>query len=79
MVGENLDLANNLEPSGPESDGRTGSRRFVGIRFSCCSVYTRVYVNPDETAYEGRCPRCYRPVRIKIGPHGTDARFFTAY
>lgn len=56
-----------------------GSRKFVGVRFECCAVYTRVYVNREETAYEGRCPRCARPLRLEIGPGGTDARFFSAY
>jgi hypothetical protein len=79
MAGENLDLANEPDPSGAGSRGRSESRRFLGIRFACCGVYARVYVNVDETAYEGRCPRCYRQVRVRIGPGGTDTRFFTAY
>ena len=51
---------------------------FVGVQFACCDVYTRVYINRDETAYEGRCPKCGKKVRLAIGPGGTDSRFFTA-
>ena len=53
--------------------------RFLGIYFACCNVYGRVYVNRSGTAYEGRCPRCLRHLRIGIDPQGTSDRFFTAY
>ncbi len=78
MAGENLDLTSK-DSRLPDARPSTTGRRFVGIRFACCDVYARVYVNRDGTAYEGRCPRCSRPVEIKIGPGGTDSRFFTAY
>lgn len=77
MPGENLDLSSDPQP--PEEQGDRQTRRFVGVRFACCDVYTRVYVNRDETAYEGRCPKCSRTVTLRIGPEGTDERFFTAY
>ena len=54
-------------------------RKFLGVVFQCCKVYARVYVNKDGTAYTGRCPRCGRGLEMKIGPHGTDTRFFTAH
>ena len=79
MVGEHLDLTDD----GPDFD-KTGAkhsadqRRFVGVHFVCCDVYSRVYINRDETAYEGNCPKCAKRVRLQIGPGGTDARFFTA-
>ena len=76
MPGENLDLASDPEE---EPSSRTAKRRFVGVQFACCSVYTRVYINRDETAYSGYCPKCTRPVGLRIGPGGTDRRFFTAY
>ena len=79
MVGEHLDLTE----SPFDDDSRRGmasptGRRFIGIHFICCDVYTRVYVNREETAYEGNCPKCAKRVRLRIGPGGTDARFFTA-
>lgn len=53
-------------------------RKFLGIHFSCCNVYVRIYKNKDKTAYEGRCPRCGRKVTVAIGKQGTSSRFFIA-
>lgn len=53
-------------------------RKFLGIVFECCRVYARVYINREQTAYQGRCPRCGKRVEVKIGPGGTASRFFTA-
>jgi PHP family Zn ribbon phosphoesterase len=56
------------------------NRKFLGVHFHCCSVYTRVYINRDQTAYEGACPKCGRRVKIPIDPRkGTSTRFFDAY
>ncbi len=80
MPGEQINLSS--EPPGDDRAADRGesvsSRPYVGVQFDCCGVYMRVYINRDGTAYEGRCPRCTRPVRLVIGPGGTDARFFVA-
>lgn len=74
MVGEHLDLTDDAGQPAASASGR----RFVGVHFACCDVYTRVYINREQTAYEGNCPKCGKRVQLKIGPGGTDSRFFTA-
>jgi hypothetical protein len=78
MSGEHLDLSSDC-PTGHRGDGQpVTQRKFVGVQFTCCDVYSRVYINRDETAYEGNCPKCAKRVRLSIGHGGTNARFFTA-
>ncbi len=53
-----------------------GARPFLGVHFAACRIYGRIYRNREGTAYEGRCPRCGRPIRVPIGAQGTTSRFF---
>ncbi len=77
-----LDIAG-LRESGDESAERDRTwlfgRPWLGVHFDCCGLYTRVYRNLEGTAYVGRCPRCQRPVRFRVGSGGTRARFFEAW
>lgn len=76
MPGEHVDLASDAHE---RASTAPGARRFVGIYFACCGVYSRVYVNAEGTAYVGYCPRCCGRVELEVGPHGTTQRFFAAF
>jgi len=51
-------------------------RKFIGIWFECCHTYGRLYKTPDGNYYIGRCPKCLRQARVRVGKDGTNMRFF---
>lgn len=54
-------------------------KKFVGVKFECCGVYSRIYFNEEQNAYIGQCPMCRAPLRILVDAQkGVDARFFTS-
>ncbi len=61
----------------PEEPVRKG-RPFIGMHFRCCGVYSRIYLNPAETAFVGWCPKCARKAEVRVGPDGSPTRFFSA-
>ena len=54
------------------------SPAFLSVWFRCCHVYGRMLRNAEQTAYEGRCPKCGAAVRARIGANGTNLRMFEA-
>ena len=62
--------------AGASQTRASSGRPFIGVKFACCDVYTRIYRSADGAAYHGRCPRCGKPVHFAVGPGGTDARTF---
>ena len=82
MKGRQVDLSSGGEDENQRSsaarDATSAPRRFLGVHFVCCDVYTRIYLNRNETGYNGNCPKCGKRVRFRLGSDGTSARFFTA-
>jgi hypothetical protein len=62
-----------------QSDPTHERRKYLGVMFECCHIYSRIYKNKEGSAYVGWCPRCARKVEIPIHPSGVDNRFFKAY
>lgn len=60
----------------PEPTPARPTRPFVHVQFDCCNTYLRIYRDPTATEYKGRCPKCQRPVVLKVGAGGTSERFF---
>ena len=58
--------------------GGGGARAWIAVKWTCCSVYSRIYKHRDGDRYEGRCPKCTKQVSAKVGPGGTDRRMFEA-
>lgn len=58
------------------NESTPAKRNFLGIWFECCHTYGRLYKNAKGDQYVGRCPKCLRPVHVRIGGEGTNRRFF---
>jgi hypothetical protein len=65
--------------SSKPSAGPPKPRPYLRVQFACCNVYQRIYRSADEKSYQGRCPKCGKPVRFIVGEGGTDARDFIVY
>ncbi|HSI35840.1 MAG TPA: hypothetical protein VK986_19815 [Tepidisphaeraceae bacterium] len=72
-----LELSSLASTGGANSaDAQRTPRPHVHVQFDCCNVYLRIYRDPADTEYRGRCPKCGNPVVLKVGQGGTSARFF---
>jgi hypothetical protein len=70
-----VDIAG-VSPAPAPDDPAGRGRPFLSVQFACCSVYQRVYRDPDGGHYRGRCPRCGKTVTFAVGQGGTDSRCF---
>lgn len=74
-------MSNTHDPANEQSTASGAAaqgRPFIGVHFECCGVYARIYRRPEQAFYVGRCPRCLRELRVRVGPNGTSTRIFSA-
>ena len=57
---------------------RPAPRPWISVYFRCCGVYQRIYLDLSGRSYTGWCPRCLAQVQARVGPDGTETRFFVA-
>ena len=77
LLGHHLDLASPVAAQAIVPERRTEADRYLGVRFECCGVYSRVYRNKTGSAYVGHCPKCAARVQFDVSPDGSDSRFFS--
>lgn len=67
-----------MDETGPAGDtSKRKGRKFIGVMFECCGVYSRIYLDEEKNGYFGQCPMCRRKVNVRIDPEkGVDSRFF---
>jgi hypothetical protein len=70
-----LDLSTGPSQPEPASENQS-AKPFISVHFACCGVYTRIYRNPTDSEYRGRCPKCGKSVRFVVAEGGTTARTF---
>lgn len=58
------------------ADEKPEKRKFIGVWFDCCHTYGRLYKTADGKYYVGRCPKCLKNARVRVGEGGTNLRFF---
>jgi hypothetical protein len=71
----NVELSSADGGTSPSTPHRS-LRPFLSVHFACCNAYQRVYRSLDGTRYDGRCPRCGKPARFRVGRDGTAERSF---
>lgn len=78
--GRDIDVTSGRHGSGftATGEGSSPQRPWIGIRFECCGVYSRIYRDVAVQAYEGRCPRCGLSISVAVASDGLDARILRA-
>jgi hypothetical protein len=62
-------------PKADDGDSSAG-RPYLRVQFRCCNAYQRIYRSADGKSYNGRCPKCGKPIKFVVGEGGTSCRDF---
>ena len=65
-------------PHNTKPGAKRQKQNFVGIIYSCCKIYGRVYLPPGKAVVFGFCPKCGARTEIHQSPTGSTNLFFTA-
>jgi len=71
-----LELSTGTQQPEPAAGQQQSGKPFLSVHFACCGIYTRIYREPNEAEYRGRCPKCGKAVRFIVAEGGTTARTF---
>jgi hypothetical protein len=67
----------NPKLQGENAESENSARPYLGVHFECCDVYLRLYRPKDRPFYQGRCPKCGKPIYIPVKKGGSSSRFFS--
>lgn len=66
-----------MDPARSDAGRRRTPRPYIGMHFTCCNVYVRIYLNRAGTAFTGFCPRCGAKASLKASPDGDPSKFWS--
>ena len=71
-------LNQGLDVTSPNEGEAGAGLSWIGVHMECCNIYMRILRRPTSRQYVGRCPKCGRSVRVRVGPEGVSSKLLRA-